>query len=75
MGWSRDGGDLRVAHFFATHALHGVPALVCLAALLKRGDAAGARFIAPGVGALYAALVFGTFGQALMGHPVLAGRG
>ena len=77
MGWSRDGGDLRVAHFFATHALHGVPALVFLAALLQRGDAAGssARFIAPGVGALYAALVFGTFGQALMGHPVLAGRG
>ena len=26
MGWSRDGGDLRVAHFFATHALHFIPA-------------------------------------------------
>ncbi|SEB34628.1 hypothetical protein SAMN05216452_0101 [Nitratireductor aquibiodomus] len=26
LGWVRDGGDLRVAHFFATHALHFVPA-------------------------------------------------
>src|SRR5262249_17865462 len=26
MGWARDRGDLRVAHFFATHAMHFVPA-------------------------------------------------
>jgi hypothetical protein len=26
MGWARDGGDLRVAHFFATHAMHFIPA-------------------------------------------------
>src|SRR5688500_15936339 len=25
MGWARDGGDLRVAHFFATHAMHVIP--------------------------------------------------
>lgn len=25
LGWARDGGDLRVPHFFATHALHFVP--------------------------------------------------
>ena len=25
-GWSRDGGDLRVAHLFGTHAMHFVPA-------------------------------------------------
>ena len=25
MGWARDGGDLRVAHFFGTHAMHAVP--------------------------------------------------
>ncbi|MFZ1774268.1 MAG: hypothetical protein WAT78_09965 [Rhizobiaceae bacterium] len=26
MGWARDGGDLRVAHFFGSHALHFIPA-------------------------------------------------
>ena len=26
MGWARDGGDLRVPHFFGTHAMHVVPA-------------------------------------------------
>ena len=25
MGWSRAAGDLRVAHFFGTHAMHAVP--------------------------------------------------
>jgi hypothetical protein len=25
MGWSREVGDLRIAHFLATHALHAVP--------------------------------------------------
>lgn len=25
MGWARNGGDLRVPHFFATHAMHFVP--------------------------------------------------
>jgi hypothetical protein len=26
-GWATDGGDLRVAHFFATHAMHVMPIL------------------------------------------------
>ncbi|MDN2580547.1 hypothetical protein [Aquibium sp. ELW1220] len=33
LGWARDGGDLRVAHFFATHAMHVVPAFGLAAAL------------------------------------------
>lgn len=70
MGWSRDGGELRVAHFFATHALHGVPlaALVCS----KRF---GAEALAPvRLAALaWVGLVAGTFIQALMGRPLIAG--
>ena len=31
-GWARDGGDLRVAHFFSTHAMHFIP-LIGLGAL------------------------------------------
>jgi hypothetical protein len=33
MGWSRDGGDLRVAHFFATHAMHFIPAIGLVSSL------------------------------------------
>jgi len=61
MGWSRDAGDLRVAHFLATHALHALP-LVGLVA--NRGVVLVA-------GAVYAALVAGTFWQALLGQPFL----
>jgi hypothetical protein len=70
MGWSRDGGDLRVAHFFATHALHVVPvvALGC-ARLFGREALAPVRVAA----LAYAAFVAGTFVQALMGRPFLGG--
>ena len=36
MGWARDGGDLRVAHFFATHALHFIPAFGLVSAVAFR---------------------------------------
>jgi hypothetical protein len=69
MGWARDGGDLRVSHFFATHAMHVVPlaALGC-ARLLGREALMPVR----AVGLAYAAFVAATFVQALMGRPFLA---
>lgn len=61
MGWSRDAGDLRVAHFLATHAMHAVP----LAGFT------GSRRLVWLAAAGYALLVAGTFWQALQGQPFL----
>lgn len=69
-GWARDGGDLRVAHFFATHAMHVVPALGLLAThLLARRRARQAVVVGA---AAYAAFVGWTFAQASAGRPFLA---
>ncbi len=61
MGWSREVGDLRVAHFLATHAMHVVP----LAALT------GSRPAVWATAAAWTALVLATFAQALMGLPLI----
>ena len=70
MGWSRDGGDLRVAHFLATHAMHFIPlaALVC-----AKVFGSEARVPVHLVALAYIVLVAATFLQALMGKPFLAG--
>jgi hypothetical protein len=69
MGWSRDGGDLRVSHFFATHALHFVPAVGFLAskALLP----AKARLAVYSASIAFTGLIVFTFFQALAGRPFL----
>ncbi len=72
LGWSRDAGDLRVAHFLATHALHFVPVAGLLAARLLPAQASRAVWLAA---ALYAALVAATFTQALNGQPFLPALG
>ncbi|MCA3448070.1 MAG: hypothetical protein INF93_15385 [Rhodobacter sp.] len=69
MGWSRSVGDLRVAHFLATHALHGIP-LAGLIAVLTLPEAAARRAVLL-ASAGYAALVVATFVQALAGQPFL----
>jgi hypothetical protein len=68
MGWSRDAGDLRVAHFFATHALHAIPLAGLLAARFAPRQAIPLVWLATG---LFVALVVGSFVQALHGRPFL----
>jgi hypothetical protein len=68
MGWSRDAGDLRVAHFLATHALHFIPAAGLVAA---RAVPAQARRLVWLSAAAFAGLVIFTFIQALQGRPFL----
>jgi hypothetical protein len=66
LGWSREVGDLRVAHFFATHALHVVP-LFGVAALALRQDSHRRALVWAGAGAFAAFTIF-TFVQALSGR-------
>lgn len=68
MGWSREVGDLRVAHFFATHALHIVPAFGVLSAWLLGGDN---RLPVRVFSAVFVAFVLYTFIEALAGRPFL----
>ena len=68
MGWSRDAGDLRVAHFLATHALHFVPVAGLVAVWLAPAIAVRVVWLAA---ASFAALVIFAFVQALQGQPFL----
>jgi hypothetical protein len=70
VGWSQSGGDLRVAHFFATHAMHFIPAAGLIASMALAP--APARMAVYAASFAYVALVGYTFMQALAGQPFLA---
>ena len=70
MGWSRDGGDLRVPHFFALHAMHFVPAFGLLSIWLFGRERRWPVVVFAG---LYTGAVIFVFLQALAGRPFLAG--
>ena len=70
LGWSRDGGDLRVAHFFALHAMHFLPAFGFVVGKLMSERKAKALVVA--FAALYVGLVFYSFTQALNGEAFMA---
>lgn len=70
-GWARDGGDLRVAHFFATHLMQVVPLAGYLADRSFGTESALPRWIVLGVAIGGTALTLATFAQALAGKPFL----
>jgi hypothetical protein len=70
MGWARDGGDLRVAHFFATHAMHFIPAFGFIASRVL--PTARGRMAVVAFAGLFVALVGYTFVEALSGKAFLA---
>lgn len=70
MGWSREVGDLRVAHFFAAHVMHAGPlAGLALSAVLPARWAIMATSLAL---CAYASLIAFTFVQARAGLSFLA---
>lgn len=72
VGWLRDGGDLRVSHFFATHAMHVIP----LAGLvITRFGGGQATRLVTGFAVAYTLFTLYTFTEALEGRPFLPGLG
>ena len=69
LGWSTKSGDLRVPHFFATHAMQALPLAGLIADRLV-----GPRmtWLAPALAAVYFAGVIGLFAETLLGIPFLA---
>ena len=69
LGWSREVGDLRAAHFFATHALHALPIVGLIATRLLPPPLATRTVWA--AAATYTALIAALMIQAFAGHPVI----
>ena len=70
-GWARDGGDLRVAHFFATHLMQAVPLAGYLADRTFGSESAMPKIIAIVAALAGAAITVGTFLQDMAGEPFL----
>lgn len=68
MGWSREVGDLRLAHFLATHAMHAIPLGGLLAVRMLRQDVARRAVWVLSAG--FAGVTLLAFAVAIMGYPV-----
>ena len=66
--WSRNGGDLRVAHFFGLHALHFVPAFAVLLLMVCKSQQLVSRLVTLFSTAL-TLLCIAVFAQAIAGLP------
>lgn len=62
-GWRMEGGDMRAAHFLATHTLHVVPALAFLPTRLLKGPAG--IWVSRLIAGAYAAAVLALVGMVL----------
>lgn len=71
VGWSREGGDLRAPHFFATHLMQVLPLLGYAADRMLGLNAATAKRVVWIAAALGVALTVATFMQALAGEPFI----
>lgn len=69
LGWSTTGGDLRVAHFWATHAIQVLPVA---GVLLSRQSAGDRRWVLWLLAAAYAVFTVMTYVQARAGVPFIA---
>lgn len=67
-GWSGSTGDLRPAHFAALHAMQVLP---LLGLMLDRRESRSPVLKVKIGAAIYAALTFGLFAQALLGMPLI----
>ena len=68
-GWSRDGGDLRVAHFAGLHLMQVMPFAAWL--LHKRAAPATTRRVVIAIAATGTLLTAAAFAQALAGRPLI----
>lgn len=69
LGWSREVGDLRAAHFLATHAMHVIPAAALMAHLTLAPKAALHATTLASLG--FTALTTWAFVTALKGLPLI----
>jgi len=70
VGWATDGGDLRVAHFFATHALHIIPIFGLIVGSFLSVKAS--KWLTTVVATGFAAFVLWTLNQAISGISFLS---
>lgn len=68
-GWAKDGGDLRVAHFFASHIFHVLPIIVIIASYLFKSVS---KNMVISMAVLYSLITFYTLWEAAQGLPFLA---